>query len=59
MRYAGDFIFWLFLVGILVILIRDQGNAVALMKGTVGAGLDLTSGIANLGGPAPSSYQSA
>jgi len=59
MKYVGDFIFWLFLVGIMVILIRDQGNAIALMKGSVGAGLDLTSGIANLGGPGPSSYQAA
>lgn len=59
MKYAGDFLFWLFLVGILVILIRDQSNAVALMKGTVASGIDLTSGIANLGGPAPSSYQAA
>lgn len=43
----------------MVILIRDQSNAVALMKGTVGAGIDLSSGIANLGGPGPSSYQAA
>jgi hypothetical protein len=59
MKYFGDFIFWLFLAGIMVILIRDQSNAVALMKGTVGAGIDLSSGIANLGGPGPSSYQAA
>lgn len=56
---AGDIIFWFFMVGIIVILIRDQANAVALTKGFVGAGVDLSTGIANLGGPGPSSYQSA
>lgn len=56
---AGDIIFWLFFVGILVILIRDQANAVALTKGLVGAGVDLSTGIANLGGPGPGTYQNA
>lgn len=56
---AGDIIFWLLMIGVLVILIRDQANAVALTKGFVGSGVDLATGIANLGGPAPSSYQNA
>lgn len=59
MKYLGDILFWAFLVGILVILIRDQSNAVALMKGGVGSVVDLSTGIANLGGPAPTQYQAA
>jgi len=59
MKYIGDILFWLFLFAMLVVLIRDQANAVALTKGLVGSGVDLTTGLANLGGPAPTSYQSA
>lgn len=59
MKYIGDIIFWAFLVGVLVILIRDQSNAVALMKGGVDSAVGLSTGIANLGGPAPTSYQAA
>jgi hypothetical protein len=59
MKYAWDIVVYAFLIGVLVILIRDQGNAVALMKGGVQSTVDLSTGIANLGGPAPSSYQAA
>lgn len=47
----GDIIFWLIMVGVVVIFIMDAPNAVYLTKGLVGAGVDLSSGIANLGQP--------
>jgi len=55
----GDILFWGFLLVILVILIRDQGNAVALTKGMVGAYTGGITDLANLGGPAPTTYQAA
>lgn len=55
----AEILFWGFLVAILVIFIRDQSNAVALTKGMVGAYTGGITDIANLGGPAPSSYQAA
>lgn len=44
---------------ILVILIRDQANAVALFKGSIGAYTGGITDLAALGGPGPSSYQAA
>jgi hypothetical protein len=58
-KYAGDILFWGFLLVILVILIRDQSNAVALTKGMVGAYTGGITDLANLGGPAPTTYQAA
>jgi len=59
MKYWGDILFWGFLLVILVILIRDQSNAVALTKGMVGAYTGGITDLANLGGPGPSAYQAA
>ena len=59
MKYAGDLLFWGFLLVILVILIRDQSNAVALLSGSVNAYTGGITSLANLGGPAPTSYQAA
>lgn len=55
----GDLFFWGFMLVILVILIRDQGNAVALTKGMVGAYTGGITDLAALGGPAPTAYQAA
>jgi hypothetical protein len=59
MKYMGDLLFWGFLLVVLVILIRDQSNAVALTKGLTGAYTGGITGLANLGGPGPSAYQAA
>ena len=59
MKYIGDILFWGFLLVVLVILIRDQQNAVALTKGLTGAYTGGITSLANLGGPGPSSYQAA
>ena len=59
MKYFGDILFWGFLLVILVILIRDQSNAVALTKGLVGSYTGGITTLANLGGPGPGSYQAA
>jgi len=59
MKYFGDLLFWGFLLVILVILIRDQSNAVALTKGLTGAYTGGITDLANLGGPGPSAYQAA
>jgi hypothetical protein len=55
----GELLFWGFLLVILVIFIRDQANAVALTKGMVSTYTGGITDLANLGGPAPSAYQSA
>lgn len=59
MKYAGDLLFWGFLLVILVILIRDQKNAVALFSGGINAYTGGITSLANLGGPGPTTYQSA
>ena len=59
MKYAGDLLFWGFLLVILVILIRDQANAVKLFSGTVNAYTGGITSLAALGGPAPGAYQAA
>ena len=59
MKYVGDLFFWGFLLVVLVILIRDQSNAVALTSGLTNAYTGGITSLANLGGPAPSSYQAA
>jgi len=58
-KYFGDILFWGFLLVILVILIRDQSNAVALTKGLVGSYTGGITALAALGGPAPGEYQAA
>jgi hypothetical protein len=58
-KYVGDLLFWGFFLVILVILIRDQSNAVALFKGGTEAYTGGITTLASLGGPGPTAYQAA